>query len=394
MWTRCVAKATTSFTVWRRSFVPMQRQLASSVRAGHHSAGVPDEDPVAEVVAAPRRDEEHLMFACGRGAAKCAGAFLRCLSSRGRLLFVAGDRAAVTSTQKLAASDSRVRVVRVDLRHLGQAIPTGTVIGGALLDLSSLSLPHHAAAWLAKASEEELERVFCEHGEQDDMLLWARLAHAVVSERARRSSTLQENSQLVSLIQTSIRTLGDPAGPSTRLTLDAIRSHLNQENQQLSRGLAMVLERLDIGSRCAIVCPRLAAASCVRHAIRSLEDCDPALVSEWPRELIFALYPLLSDHLQAWCVRDVSRHEAMGILPSTSQRAMQAQIIEKGFRKDYDWGVPSVDTPPLLFRQPICEPTFAGGCAPCPGDVNAGGLPATGLRTHATPTTLDMRVIT
>ena len=109
--------------------------------------------------------------------------------------------------------------------------------------------------------------------------------------------------------------MADPAGPLLSQALDALRTHLNEEEDSLAEGLAGVFGRLQVGARCAVVCHRLPLHSAVRRFVRGQEDCDPSLVADWPPGKAFALFPLLGRGGQDWCVREVAGSAALDLLP-------------------------------------------------------------------------------
>jgi len=230
--------------------------LSRMVRASSSTSlpeGALRRDPIAEVVVAGRTDGLHLAFGYGRNAANSVLPLLGCISERGRIVSVAGDKHAAAAMYGLSARDRRLEVRRASLRDLVQVVPKDVRLDGAIVMLGMAALPQHAASWLMTVQPHELAEVFQAHAEQEDPLLWARVAEAICMNRRGLSHDLQTNGEIMELIKASICKLGDPAGPPAWMAMDAIRSHLRGEGQELTQGVMGLLESMDVGARCALL---------------------------------------------------------------------------------------------------------------------------------------------
>ncbi|CAE8719508.1 unnamed protein product [Polarella glacialis] len=325
-------------------------------------------DPVVASVVSESRlaagSPEAVYLVCGGGkssaTAELGRSLLSLLRATGdKVLLMPQDRSFEAICRRLSEEDHRaIAMGRRPLSHLlnrqqrevEEAEPrrrdaSGAkkpLLAGAVLDVGSAALPQHAAEWLSAASPEELARVFRDRGELEDDLLWERLAEAVVAERDSRwtggqRGKLQANRDLMDVIATAVRRLADPADPTPGLAVDAIRAHLLQEKDGLGKALAAMFQRFEVGARCAVLCSRREAAAAVRHFARSNEDCNPSWVSDWPREKVAALYPLMgiSIEQQEWCVREVTftASASRSLLPASANlRSREVFVLEKQLR--------------------------------------------------------------
>eukprot|EP00930_Biecheleria_cincta_P103641 TRINITY_DN95669_c0_g1_i1.p2 TRINITY_DN95669_c0_g1~~TRINITY_DN95669_c0_g1_i1.p2 ORF type:complete len:245 (-),score=54.50 TRINITY_DN95669_c0_g1_i1:267-917(-) len=185
--------------------------------------------------------------------------------------------------------------------------------------------------WLESVSSDTLAGVFQNHAEQEDSVLWTRVAESVLAEQRRRGGRVQGVADVADIVTKAIQHLQDPAGPSPKLAVDGIRAYLRQESKELKTALGALFESLEVGSRCLVLCSRVEDATTTRHFARHNEDADTNFVRDWQHDKIAALYPLSAKPpaQQDWCVVDVS-HKASGLpLTLTSKSVF---ILEKQLR--------------------------------------------------------------
>lgn len=104
-----------------------------------------------------------------------------------------------------------------------------------------------AAAWLAKVSERDLQRVIVELGEEK---FARRIAAAIVAQR--HTQPITTTAQLAHIISAAVPMREPGKHPATR-TFQALRIAVNAELEQIDQALTQVLEVLKPGGRlCAI----------------------------------------------------------------------------------------------------------------------------------------------
>jgi 16S rRNA (cytosine1402-N4)-methyltransferase len=104
-----------------------------------------------------------------------------------------------------------------------------------------------AAAWLARASEEEIRKVIRNYGEERCA---GPIAKAIVAARTREQ--LVRTVQLARIVAAAVRTREVGQDPATR-TFQALRIHVNQELEELQVALPQALDRLAPGGRLAVI---------------------------------------------------------------------------------------------------------------------------------------------
>jgi 16S rRNA (cytosine1402-N4)-methyltransferase len=110
-----------------------------------------------------------------------------------------------------------------------------------------------AAEWLARASEEEMMRIFWEYGEER---FGRRIARRIAE--ARRGTTINTTERLADIVRGAVPRSGR-IDPATRV-FQALRIAVNDELGELERGLVAALASLRPGGRLAVL------------AFHSLED--------------------------------------------------------------------------------------------------------------------------
>jgi len=104
-----------------------------------------------------------------------------------------------------------------------------------------------AAAWLARANEEEIRGVIKNYGEER---FAGPIAKAIVAARTRER--IDRTVQLARIVAAAVRTREVGQDPATR-TFQALRIHVNQELEELSVALPQALELLHPGGRLAAI---------------------------------------------------------------------------------------------------------------------------------------------
>ncbi len=192
------------------------------------------------------------------------------LTEQGRLLALDKNPEAVASGLEQLGDDPRFSIVQGSFADMDQVVHGWGVSGaveGILLDLGvsspQLDNPERgfsfmedgpldmrmdptqgisAAQWLAEATEREMSRVFWEFGEERHA---RRIARSIMI--ARQQQQLVRTSQLAGLIE---KTVGrrERKHPATRC-FQAIRIHMNNELDELARGLEASIQQLRPGGR-------------------------------------------------------------------------------------------------------------------------------------------------
>ena len=224
-----------------------------------------------ELVAAVATDRDGLYVDATYGRGGHARRLLEEISSRGRLLVVDRDADAIADARRLAARDSRVSVSRGrygdladHLTALAAAAPCGVMfdvgVSSPQLDDArrgfsfALEGPLDmrmdqrdaltAGTWLNTASVAEVEAVIGELGEER---FARRIARRVVAERP-----LETTAELASVVRAAVPARHGGKNPATRV-FQAIRIHLNDELNELARGLDAAFDALRAGGRLAAI---------------------------------------------------------------------------------------------------------------------------------------------
>lgn len=196
------------------------------------------------------------------------------LGEEGRLIAFDRDPAAIEAGQAIA--DKRFDIVHGSFSNMHQLLQERGVerIDGVLLDLGvsspqleeisrgfsfrlagpldmrmDTSKGETAAEWLATVSEDQLEKVIREYGEER----YARqIARAIIVARTRR--TIVTTLQLAEIVAAVVRPRQRESfrHPATR-TFQAIRIYLNQELEELSLVLPQCVELLNPAGRLVVI---------------------------------------------------------------------------------------------------------------------------------------------
>lgn len=231
-----------------------------------------------------------------------AGALLDRTGPDGLLIGLDVDDESLTEAgERLARFGDRARLVRANFADMKVACKSAGIaaVDGVLLDLGGSShqfdtpergfsfredgpldmrqdrrLGRTAADILAESSEEELMRIFRNYGEEP---LAKRLAVAVVQERARQPIT--RTIQLADLVRRVKRGSHRSIHPAT-LVFQALRIAVNDELNQLRRGLEAAVELCRPGSRIAVIAFHSLEDRIVKNFMRRMTSpcvCPPGL---------------------------------------------------------------------------------------------------------------------
>jgi 16S rRNA (cytosine1402-N4)-methyltransferase len=246
-----------------------------------------------EVVEHLITDRDGIYFDCTLGLGGHAEALLNKISAQGHLIGTDMDPEALASAgSRLQPFAGKFRLVRANFRNLSQILQTEAVgpLSGALFDLgvSSLQLdkpdrgfsflregpldmrldPHAkltAARIVNEWPAEQLTLLFREYGEERQA---ARIARWIVA--ARREQPFETTTQLADLIAKRMPRAGR-THPATR-TFQALRIAVNQELENLTRGLESVLSHLKPGGRIAAISFHSLEDRIVKNVFKSFID--------------------------------------------------------------------------------------------------------------------------
>lgn len=196
---------------------------------------------------------------------------LALLSPRGRVLVLDRDADAIACAAKLAGTDPRVRVQRGRFGELGRHLarsevqaPQGVIfdVGVSSPQLDSAergfsfvadgpldmrmdrSAGPTAAMWLNTAPEAEIAAAIRRYGEEH------RARH--VARGIVRARPLERTLQLAAVVARATPDRGADKHPATRV-FQAVRIHINDELNELDRGLVAAFRALAVGGRLAVI---------------------------------------------------------------------------------------------------------------------------------------------
>lgn len=225
------------------------------------------------VALAIRPDGIYVDGTYGRGGH--AGAILERLGDTGRLLAIDKDPQAVAAAQQRYGHDHRFAIERGSFAMLGKWVSDRgwmQAVDGVLLDLG-VSSPQlddaargfsfrqtggldmrmdpqqgeSAAAWLSRATADEIARVLREYGEERYA---GRIARAIV--QTREAAPITTTTQLSQLIAQAVPSREKSKDPATR-SFQALRIYINRELEDLTAVLPQAIEVLRPGGRLAII---------------------------------------------------------------------------------------------------------------------------------------------
>ncbi len=253
---------------------------------------------VDEVLAglAPRADGLYIDATFGRGGHTAR--ILETLGREGRVLALDRDPQAIAAGRVRFASEVRLTLVQApfaDLRQVVHDHAGDRPVAGVLFDLgvSSPQLDEAArgfsfaqdgpldmrmdpargepvAAWLARATVDEMREVIATLGEER---FARRVAQALAVARAR--APIERTRQLAQVVAGAVRTR-DGKHPATR-TFQALRMQVNDELGQLGAGLAAAVDVLAPGGRLAVIAFHSLEDRLAKDFMRRESSVDPVL---------------------------------------------------------------------------------------------------------------------
>jgi 16S rRNA (cytosine1402-N4)-methyltransferase len=224
---------------------------------------------------------------------------LAALGGEGRVLALDRDRAAIEAGRARFADEVRLTLVHAPFADLAALVPAhaaGRPCRGVLFDLG-VSSPQlddptrgfsfradgpldmrmdatrgePVAAWLARASFDEIREVIATLGEER---FARRVAEAIVN--ARRERALTRTTELADIVSRAVRTREPGKHPATR-TFQALRMFINDELGQLERGLAAAAQVLAVGGRLVVITFHSLEDRMVKRFMQAASSVDPRL---------------------------------------------------------------------------------------------------------------------
>jgi 16S rRNA (cytosine1402-N4)-methyltransferase len=221
------------------------------------------------------------------------------LNREGEVIAIDRDPQAIAAGRARFAGETRLRLVHGEFADLGAIVRAQTArthCDGILLDLG-VSSPQlgdptrgfsfsqdgpldmrmdptrgqPVSMWLAHASVDEIRHVIATLGEE-------RFANRISTEivRARAIAPLQRTTQLAALVARCVRTREPGKHPATR-TFQALRMFINNELEQIERGLEQALDLLASGGRLVVISFHSLEDRLVKQFMRVHSEADPAL---------------------------------------------------------------------------------------------------------------------
>ena len=244
--------------------------IANTVPELLHRTVLLDEAVDALDLAGPRADGIYIDGTFGRGGH--SRLILSRLNAAGRLVAFDKDPQAIATAEQI--TDPRFTIVHDSFAAMGSAMAERGVthVDGILLDLGisspqvddaarGFSFRHDgpldmrmdttrgisAAEWIATATEQHLEKVIRDYGEERFAF---QIAKAIVARRA--VEPISGTRQLAAIVADAVKTREKGKDPATR-TFQAIRIFINQELEDLEAGLNAAYALLAPGSRMSII---------------------------------------------------------------------------------------------------------------------------------------------
>jgi 16S rRNA (cytosine1402-N4)-methyltransferase len=244
--------------------------IANTVPELLHRTVLLDEAVDALDLTGPRADGIYIDGTFGRGGH--SRLILSRLGPNGRLIAFDKDLQAIATAGQI--TDPRFSIVHDSFATMGSALAAQgiTHVDGILLDLG-ISSPQvddaargfsfrndgpldmrmdttrgiSAAEWIATATEQQLEKVIRDYGEERFAF---QIAKAIVARRA--VEPISSTRQLAAIVADAVKTREKGKDPATR-TFQAVRIFINQELEDLEAGLSAAYAMLRAGSRMSVI---------------------------------------------------------------------------------------------------------------------------------------------
>ena len=244
--------------------------IANTVPELLHRTVLLDEAVDALDLAGPRADGIYIDGTFGRGGH--SRLILSRLGEKGRLIAFDKDLQAIATARQIA--DPRFSIVHDSFASMGSALAGEGIahVDGILLDLG-ISSPQvddaargfsfrndgpldmrmdttrgiSAAEWIATATEQQLEKVIRDYGEERFAF---QIAKAIVARRA--VEPISSTRQLAAIVADAVKTREKGKDPATR-TFQAVRIFINKELEDLEAGLNAAYAMLRPGARMSII---------------------------------------------------------------------------------------------------------------------------------------------
>jgi 16S rRNA (cytosine1402-N4)-methyltransferase len=235
-----------------------------------HRTVLLDEAVDALALEGARADGVYIDGTFGRGGH--SSRILQHLGAHGRLIAFDKDPQAIATAQQF--SDPRFEIVHDSFATMGDALAQRGIaqVNGVLLDLG-ISSPQvddatrgfsfrldgpldmrmdstrgmSAAEWLATESEQKIEKVIRDYGEERFAF---QIAKAIVAGRA--VEPISTTRQLAAIVARAVKTREKGKDPATR-TFQAIRIFINQELEELEAGLNQAFQYLAPDARMVVI---------------------------------------------------------------------------------------------------------------------------------------------
>jgi len=194
------------------------------------------------------------------------------LGANGRLIAFDKDPMAIATAEQI--TDPRFSIVHDSFATMGEALRARGIskVDGILLDLG-ISSPQvddagrgfsfrndgpldmrmdttrgiSAAEWIASATEQHLEKVIRDYGEERFAF---QIAKAIVARRA--VEPISSTRQLAAIVANAVKTREKGKDPATR-SFQAIRIFINKELEDLEAGLSAAYDLLAPGARMSVI---------------------------------------------------------------------------------------------------------------------------------------------
>jgi len=246
--------------------------ISEAVPGFQHRTVLLDEAVNALAIEGARTEGIYVDGTFGRGGH--SRKILERLGEWGRLIAFDKDPQAVAAAETLAQADARFEIVHGSFAEMEDALAARAIdkVSGVLLDLG-ISSPQvddaargfsfradgpldmrmdttrgrSAAEWLATESEQNIERVIRDYGEERFAF---QIAKAIASRRA--VEPISRTRQLAEIVAHAVKTREKGKDPATR-TFQAIRIFINQELEELEIGLNGAYRRLAPQGRMVVI---------------------------------------------------------------------------------------------------------------------------------------------